>query len=100
MKKTIELVGAENVLMMTDSVESKKMVGRHLHTRQGSTLLYQDDGIVAAGSQGATRQIANMLAAGIVPKDVQLITGIVPMEILKKRNEFLKKEVSSEITCI
>eukprot|EP01126_Amoeba_proteus_P051460 TRINITY_DN6144_c0_g4_i2.p1 TRINITY_DN6144_c0_g4~~TRINITY_DN6144_c0_g4_i2.p1 ORF type:complete len:331 (-),score=13.16 TRINITY_DN6144_c0_g4_i2:542-1534(-) len=47
-KRIIELIGAENILMMTDSIESKRLAGRDLHMMHNSTLLYQDDGIVAA----------------------------------------------------
>jgi len=49
-KKTIELVGAENMLMMTDSVEGKRLAGRNLYIKEDSTLLYQHHGIVAAPS--------------------------------------------------
>lgn len=79
-KKIVELVGAENMLMMTDSIESKRLAGRHLHRMQGSTLLYQDEGIVAAGSQSVIQQITNRVSIGLSLKQIEQITSICSIQ--------------------
>lgn len=88
-KKAVELIGAENMLMMTDSIESKRLAGRDLHMIHGSTLLYQDEGIVAAGSQDIPRQINNMLSISLNPEQIEQITHIVPGNIIKQRNNYI-----------
>ena len=77
-QKAVELIGAENMLMMTDSIESKRLAGRELTMKEGATLLYQDEGVVAAGSQGVVRQIQNMLSIGLTEAQIKLIVNEVP----------------------
>jgi len=87
-KKAVELVEAENMLMMTDSIESKRLAGRDLTMKEGSTLLYQDAGIVAAGSQDARRQIQNMFSIGLSAQQTELITVTTPTNIIKQHNNY------------
>ncbi len=87
-KKAVELIGAENMLMMTDSIESHRLAGRMLHFKTGSTLLYQEDDIVAAGSQTVYQQISNMLSIGLTEQEIKLITHDNP-EIVLKQQEML-----------
>lgn len=82
-KKTVELVGAENIMVMTDSIESKVLAGRYLHKHKGTTLLYQEDDIVAAGSQNMAKQIKNMRKIGLTDEQIRKITFEVPADILK-----------------
>lgn len=91
-KKTVELVGAENMIMMTDSIESKRLAGRQLHMIEESTLLYQDEGIVAAGSQNVSHQIKNMLSMGLSLKEVETIIHDVPFNVLKQREKFIHEK--------
>ena len=89
-KRTVELVGAENLLMMTDSIESKRLAGRQLYMKDDSSLLYQDEGIVAAGSQNVSKQIRNMLKIGLSKDEISIITEQVPTELLKRRYDAVK----------
>ncbi len=91
-KKTVELVGAENMLMMTDSIESKRLAGRQLHTQSGSTLLYQDEGIVAAGSLGVAHQIKNMEDIGLSRDQIKMIVSLNPAYLLIKRQQYIYEE--------
>jgi len=91
-KKTVELLGAENMLMMTDSIESRKLAGRELRKLDDSTLLYQDEGIVAAGSQGVDRQIENMLKIGLTDQQINTITKTTPEQVLTKREEYVREK--------
>ena len=90
-KRTIELVGAENMLMMTDSIESKRLAGRDLRMHEGSTLLYQDEDIVAAGSQDVNKQVNNMIDVGLTLEQISLITRGSPEYLLKKREDYLDR---------
>lgn len=90
-KRTVELVGVDNMVMMTDSIESKRLAGRDLHMHEGSTLLYQDDDIVAAGSQGVDKQINNMCLIGLTSEEISMITSSNPNFLLSKQKEFLDK---------
>lgn len=90
-KKTVELVGAENMLMMTDCIESRCLAGRNLHMYEGSTLLYQDDNIVAAGSQGVLRQIQNMFSIGLSRNQVEMITSIAPSNLIQQRDQYINE---------
>lgn len=93
-KRTVELVGAENMLMMTDSIESNRLAGRDLKVREDNTLLYQDEGIVAAGSQGIIKQIKNMVAMGLELRQIEQITSTSPTMILKTHQKALHVESS------
>ena len=89
-KRTVELVDAENLLMMTDSIESKRLAGRKLFMKDDSSLLYQDEGIVAAGSQNVSKQIRNMLKIGLSKDQITIITEQVPTELLNRRYDAVK----------
>jgi N-acetylglucosamine-6-phosphate deacetylase len=91
-KKAVELIGDENVMMMTDSIESKRLAGRNLHMMEGSTLLYQDEGIVAAGSQDVCRQINNMLSIGLTSTQIEKICGGNAANLLNYRNETINAQ--------
>lgn len=88
-KKTVELVGAENMLMMTDSIESKRLAGRDLTMHEGSSLLYQGEDIVAAGSQDVLKQIENMIGIGLTEDQIQLITHDVPSLVIARRQQYI-----------
>lgn len=88
-KKAVELIGAENMVMMTDSIESKRLAGRQLYMPEGSTLLYQDQGIVAAGSQNVMNQIKNMLSIGLSDAQIKLISNTVPTEIINQHKRIV-----------
>lgn len=93
-KKTVELIGAENMLMMTDSIESKRLAGRDLIMHEGSTLLYQDQDVVAAGSQNVICQIGNMLSIGMTEQQIQLITHCVPSQLIHGPEGMYAKAIS------
>jgi N-acetylglucosamine-6-phosphate deacetylase len=99
-KKTVELVGAKNMLMMTDSIESRCLAGHKLTMQEGSTLLYQAQGIVAAGSQSVFHQIKNMLSIGLSLEEIDLINHLVPIELLRKHSELCMALNYAKADCI
>jgi hypothetical protein len=99
-KKAVELIGAENMLMMTDSIESKRLAGRHLQMQENSTLLYQDEGIVAAGSQNVFHQVKNMFSIGLTEKQISLICDLVPSSIIKQRYQYAQEHAHVKADCV
>lgn len=84
-RKAIELIGAENMLLMTDSIESHILADRHLHMEAGSTLLYQENGVVAAGTQGIESQLSNMKNMGLTKQEINLIARETPSHLLQQQ---------------
>ncbi|GAB3443052.1 hypothetical protein GCM10027570_10790 [Streptomonospora sediminis] len=62
--RTLDHLGPDRVIGITDDTPLPELAGETLHHRQGSGLWYRDDGIVAAGSGGIPRQEANLAAIG------------------------------------
>ena len=69
-KAAIRLVGSENLMLMTDRIQSHVLAGQALTSKKSTTLLYQNQGIVAGGSLSLGRQIMNMLMAGLKSQDI------------------------------
>lgn len=81
-KKTIDIVGADNIMIMTDRFPQEISGGQLLMRKDGSTLLYQEQGIVAGGTQGLWQQINNMRSIEISTSDIEKITSLVPAKLL------------------
>jgi len=81
-KRTVELMGSDLFMLMTDRIQSKVLGGQLLHQRNDSTLLYQDRGIVAGGSQALAQQIHNMRMCGFAEADIRRIACEVPAGVL------------------
>lgn len=82
----LPLIGPENLIMMTDSIESRVLAGRELSTREDSTLLYEEEGIVAAGTQGVAHQIRNMLSLGLSDQEIKTIIHSNASFIINQHN--------------
>lgn len=95
-KRTVELLGAENILMMTDSIESKKLAGRKLEVKNYNNLLYQNTGIVAAGTSNVNRQIQNMVEIGLSDEQINKITKQNPLIFLSQ----FSRASHAEISCV
>jgi N-acetylglucosamine-6-phosphate deacetylase len=75
-KRAIELMGTENTMIMTDRCDSARLGRQRLHHEAENTLWYQQDGIVAAGSQPLARQVTNAREHGFCDDEIwQLIAG-------------------------
>lgn len=98
--KAAPLIGTENMLMMTDSIESMTLGGRRLHTEAGSSLLYQDEGIVACGSKNVKDQICNMLDIGFSAQDIRLITQTTPNQLLRYEQTTSRHNKKDQAVCI
>ncbi|WP_208614756.1 hypothetical protein [Streptomyces regalis] len=73
--RAVQLMGAENSMMMTDRCDSARLGGQDLHHIVDNGLWYQEDGIVAAGSVPLARQQANALSQGLTPEEVHALVA-------------------------
>ncbi|HEV3075225.1 MAG TPA: hypothetical protein VHB47_12460 [Thermoanaerobaculia bacterium] len=69
-KRTVELVGAGNLMLMTDCITGDVLAGEQLTRSEENSLLYQRSGIVAGGSCPASKQVENMIAMGLEPDEI------------------------------
>jgi N-acetylglucosamine-6-phosphate deacetylase len=75
-KRAIELMGTENSMIMTDRCDSARLGRQELHHEAENTLWYQQDGVVAAGSQPLSRQVSNAREHGFRDDEIwQLVAG-------------------------
>ena len=68
--RAVELVGRDNIMLMTDRCDSARLGGQRLHRTEDNTLWYQDGGVVAAGSQPMDRQIGNARGQGLAEEAI------------------------------
>lgn len=83
-RKSVGLIGADNVLLMTDRISGKRFGGRLLQSHADNSLLYQDQGIVAGGTQSVVSQLGNMMRAGMNSGDIHQIAYVNPHALLRE----------------
>jgi N-acetylglucosamine-6-phosphate deacetylase len=84
-KRTVDLVGAHNIFMMTDRIPGADFAGAKLTMREGSPLLYRDNGVVAGSSSSIALQISNMQKAGLCGEQIDEICSRAPREYLGRQ---------------
>jgi N-acetylglucosamine-6-phosphate deacetylase len=82
-KRTVEILGVNNLIAMTDRIESRRLGGQQLRQYNHSKLLYQEQNIVAAGSQPISEQMNNMRRVGLSEVDIWTMFAFVPYETFK-----------------
>jgi hypothetical protein len=85
-KRLTELIGAEHLLAITDRVQGEVLAGVRLRRQPDTSLRFQEDGIVAAGSQALDQQIANMRFIGLSEREIWQMVGFVPRRVLGLAN--------------
>jgi N-acetylglucosamine-6-phosphate deacetylase len=76
--RTVEYLGAERLIAITDHVEVNRLAGQTLHIADDTTLWRREDGAVAAGSQDVARQIGNMRQIGMSEAEIALVISENP----------------------
>lgn len=71
-KKTVEFLGADKLIVLTDHTEVATMALEQL-TNDGSKLWRRNDGKVAAGMSGPDAQTANMRSIGLTPEQIEMV---------------------------
>lgn len=69
-KRAIEIVGPQNMMLMTDRSDTARLAGQNLHLEPGSQLWYQEKGVVAAGTMPIDKQISNVRDLGVGEHDI------------------------------
>jgi N-acetylglucosamine-6-phosphate deacetylase len=90
-KRVAEIMSYDGIIAMTDCASDTSIIcGRQLKHSDSNTLLYQEEGIVAAGTTGIDGQIANMRAEGVSEGDIWKMIGFVPMQLMLNKEELEK----------
>jgi phosphoheptose isomerase/N-acetylglucosamine-6-phosphate deacetylase len=82
-QRTVEFLGPERLIAITDDTERLEMAGESLHRREWSSLLFRDDGKVAAGSSGIAVQLRNIRSLGLTAEDAVNLVARVPQAVLE-----------------
>ncbi|WP_203072150.1 amidohydrolase family protein [Falsiroseomonas ponticola] len=73
-RRALELIGEDGVLAMTDRLDSTVLCGHRLHRVPDNSLLYQDMGVVSAGTSTIARQASNLRRVGVDNDAIRKIT--------------------------
>lgn len=76
-RATVEYLGVERIIGITDHIEVLDMAGEQLHVSQNGLLL-RGDNIVAAGSTGLEAQLANMRSIGLSDAEIDQLVRVNP----------------------
>jgi hypothetical protein len=85
-RRALDLLGVDSLILMTDRTDARVLSGQQLHKIATSSLWYQDDERVAAGSTPIARQIANLRSLGLDDQAVRALTSINPRRALGLRS--------------
>ena len=83
-RRVVELVKPQNVIAMTDRVDADRLGGDRLIRPHDSSLWYQDDGVVAAGSTAIDRQIEHIRSLGFSEADLWQLAAFTACGVLGK----------------
>lgn len=82
-KRALDVVGTKALIAMTDRTEVPSLAGQELHRRAASSLWYQGDDVVAAGSTPIDRQMANLRELGVDEDGLRALTYDNPRRALR-----------------
>lgn len=81
-RATIDYLGAQRVIAITDHIETLNMAGETLHSSESGLLLRNDD-VVAAGSTGLIAQMQNMRLIGLTDNEIDQLVRVNPQHALR-----------------
>lgn len=82
-RRTVSYLGSDRLIAMTDDTEVNVIADEVLCQVRYNSLLYRDDGVIAAGSCHYREQIANMESIGLSSDEITSMFGIVPTAALR-----------------
>ncbi len=91
-KRAVELAGPSNMMLMTDRSDTPDLGGQHLHRDSGTSLWYQHEGVVAAGTQPIDRQITNVRGLGVSESDIWHLVSFTAYRTFFPDVELLRRE--------
>jgi N-acetylglucosamine-6-phosphate deacetylase len=82
-RRTVEYLGAESLIAITDHTETHSMAGEDLHSPTDASLWYRDDEIVAAGRKDLAWQVENMRQIGLDEAGIHSMTTRNPHLVIE-----------------
>lgn len=82
-RRTIEFLGADTLIAITDHTETFSMAGEELRAGQESSLWYRDDDVVAAGCKDLAWQVDNMRSIGLTTPEIHAMTTANPHRVIE-----------------
>lgn len=80
-RATVDYLGVQRIIGITDHIEVLDMAGEQLHAAQNGLLL-RGDNIVAAGSTGLEAQMANMRGLGLSDAEIDQLVRLNPQRAI------------------
>ncbi len=81
-RRTVEYVGADRLIAITDHIEVDAMAGEDLALAASSSLMLRSDGRVAAGTTDLTKQAEHMRGIGLDEAQINELVSQVPRRAL------------------
>jgi len=82
-KRTVDYLGTESLIAITDHTETHSMAGEELHIPEDASLWYRDDEVVAAGRKGLDWQVENMRVIGLDEAGIHSMTTRNPHLVIE-----------------
>ena len=70
-QRVVSYLGASRLIAMTDHIETRNLAGEPLAVRDGTSLLYRKDGVLAASAVDQEHQLANMREIGLEESSIE-----------------------------
>jgi len=86
-KHLIRIIQPKNIIIMTDRSKSLLLAKRKLNSNKENTLLYQEKGIVACGTQSIEQQIHNLFEMGLNTYDILQMFSLNPYKLLERSSK-------------
>ncbi|MCA3260086.1 MAG: hypothetical protein ING46_18690 [Rubrivivax sp.] len=80
--RTVEVVGSEHLMLMTDRIQSAVLGGQQLRPIHSNSLLYQEDGIVAGGTTSVWQEVGNLVSMGLSTRQITDIACMTAQGVL------------------
>ncbi len=85
----VNFIGSGSIIAMTDNASlTRQLCGRILSKKNFNSLLYQEDDIVAAGTQNIIKQIDKLRVAGISDRQIWDMVSFVPHKMAIQQSEY------------
>ncbi|OUB18743.1 hypothetical protein BK708_20570 [Bacillus thuringiensis serovar yunnanensis] len=81
-QKIVELIGTQNVCAMTDRLEVNSMGNISLSQKENSSLWYQENGVVAAGTSTINQQMGILRIMGFDESEIWNMCSFIPCKII------------------
>jgi len=81
-RRIVQLLGPDRIIAMTDRTDCNQLGDQKLESHYGNSLRYQNESVLAAGSQSIDQQIHNMRDISLSEEQIWKMTCFVPSRVL------------------